>query len=52
MVLLISVSSKDVAKGKTEYYQVIEYFEKNQVTEYELNIGTGSLKYKLTDGTT
>ena len=52
MVLLISVSSKDVAKGKTEYYQVIEYFEKNQVTEYELNIGTGSLKYKLKDGTT
>ncbi len=37
--------------GKLEYYQVIEYFENGKVTEYELNIGTGALKFKLDDGT-
>ncbi len=52
MLLLIAFSSKDVPqKTKLEYYQVIEYFDENQVTEYELNIGTGSLKFKLKDGT-
>ncbi len=30
-----------------QYYQVIEYFDKGQVTEYELNLSSGSLVYKL-----
>ena len=52
MLLLITVSTKDTPKNtKIEYHQLIEYFDKNQVTEYELNIGTGSLKFKLKDGT-
>ena len=38
--------------AKLEYYQVIEYFENGKVTEYELNIGTGALKFKIDDGTT
>ena len=38
--------------AKLEYYQVIEYFESGKVTEYELNIGTGALKFKIDDGTT
>lgn len=35
-------NTKDV-----KYYQVIEYFDKGQVTEYELNLSSGSLIYKL-----
>lgn len=34
------------AKG-VKYYQVVEYFDKGQVTEYELNLSSGSLIYKL-----
>ena len=30
-----------------KYYQVIEYFDKGQVTEYELNLSSGALIYKL-----
>ena len=37
--------------SKLEYYQVVEYFDSGKVTEYELNIGSGSLKFKLDDGT-
>lgn len=34
--------------GKSvKYYQVVEYFDKDQVTEYELNLSSGSLVYKL-----
>lgn len=34
--------------GKSvKYYQVVEYFDKGQVTEYELNLSSGSLVYKL-----
>ncbi len=36
---------------KLEYYQVVEYFDSGKITEYELNIGTGALKFKLDDGT-
>ncbi len=34
------------AKG-VKYYQVVEYFDKGQVTEYELNLSSGALTYKL-----
>ena len=52
MLIVITVLSGDSAKStKLKYYQVIEYFENNQVTEYELNIGTGNLNFKLQDGT-
>ena len=44
-------ASKEPAKNsKLEYYQVVEYFDKAQVTAYELNIGTGALKMELADG--
>ena len=36
---------------KLQYYQVVEYFDAGQVTEYELNIGSGSLDFTLKDGT-
>ena len=32
---------------EVKYYQVIEYFDEGQVTEYELNLSSGSLVYKL-----
>ncbi len=52
MLIVITVLSGDSAKStKLKYYQVIECFENNQVTEYELNIGTGNLNFKLQDGT-
>lgn len=37
-------------KTKLEYYQVVEYFDTGKVTEYELNIGSGVLDFKLNDG--
>ena len=52
MVLIIGFSSgNSAANSKLKYYQVIEYFEKGQVIEYDLNIGTGNLNFKLKDGT-
>ncbi len=45
-------SGGDTAKKtKLDYYQVVEYFDSGKITEYELNIGTGALKFKLEDGT-
>ena len=32
---------------KTEYYKIVELFEENKVSEYNLNLSSGSLKYKL-----
>lgn len=34
-------------KAKTEYYQIVNLFQNNQVTEYDLNLSSGALKYKL-----
>ena len=52
VVLLISFSTSDTANNsKLEYYQVIELFDKGEVVEYELNIGSGNLTFKLKDGT-
>lgn len=52
MLILISFySNQGSSDKKLKYYQVIEYFEQGQVTEYELNIGTGNLNFKLQDGT-
>ncbi|MCR5485721.1 MAG: hypothetical protein K6F09_09010, partial [Clostridiales bacterium] len=30
---------------KTEYYQVVQYFDQNQITEYTLNLSNGKLVY-------
>ncbi len=52
MIGFLALSSKEPAKNtKLEYYQVVEYFDKAQVSAYELNIGTGALKMELADGT-
>ena len=51
-ILLISFYSKDTPRNsKLKYYEVVQLFDQGQVTEYELNIGSGALVYKLADGT-
>ena len=32
---------------KSQYYEVIEYFDEGKVTEYQLTLSSGSLTYKL-----
>lgn len=32
---------------KTEYYELINMFEENKISEYTLNLSSGALKYKL-----
>jgi len=52
LIIFIGLYSGDSTKSsKLEYYQVVEYFDSGKVSEYELNIGTGALKFKLDDGT-
>lgn len=38
---------------KTEYYQIVDMFQNNQVVEYSLNLSSGALEYKkVNDDTT
>ena len=46
------MNSNGAKKSDLEYYQVIELFDKGEVTKYNLNIGSGALTYELKDGTT
>ena len=46
------MNSGGAKKTDLEYYQVIELFDKGEVTKYNLNIGSGALTYELKDGTT
>ncbi|MDR0314648.1 MAG: AAA family ATPase, partial [Oscillospiraceae bacterium] len=41
----LSSNSTDKAK----YFEILQYFDDGKVTEYELNIGSGKLSYKLSD---
>ena len=50
MVIAISLLTGGAGKEKLEYYQVVELFDEGKVAEYELNVGSGALEYKLTDG--
>lgn len=36
-------------QDKTEYYEIVELFEENKVSSYNLNLSNGSLKYQLWD---
>ncbi len=49
---LTFMNSNGAKKSDLEYYQVIELFDKGEVTKYNLNIGSGALTYELKDGTT
>ena len=55
LILFLALSfmnSGGAKKADLEYYQVIELFDKGEVTKYNLNIGSGALTYELKDGTT
>ena len=52
LFLLYFMNSGGAKKTDLEYYQVIELFDKGEVTKYNLNIGSGALTYELKDGTT
>lgn len=43
--------SGGTANKKLKYHEVISLFDSGEVVEYELNIGSGNLVYKLKDGT-
>ena len=51
MVGAISIASLSNGneKDKVNYYQVIQYFDNGQVSEFSLNLSSGALKYKLKD---
>ena len=36
-------------KDKTEYYQIVQYFDAGQITEYTLNFSSGQLRYTRVD---
>ena len=39
------------AKEKVQYFQIVDYFDKGQVTEYTVNMNSGAMTYKLKDDT-
>ena len=39
------------AKEKVQYYEIVDYFDKGQVTEYTVNMNSGAMTYKLKDDT-
>jgi len=51
VVIVLSVFSGGTANKKLKYHEVIGLFDSGEVVEYELNIGSGNLVYKLKDGT-
>ena len=46
-LLLVGLSyiSGRQTKEKTEYYQIVQYFDENKITEYTLNLSSGQLRY-------
>ncbi|MBP9989286.1 MAG: hypothetical protein KBT46_07285, partial [Ruminococcus sp.] len=47
-VTTIAFATSDTKRAQeTEYYQIIQHFDKNEVEKFSLNLSSGSLKYKL-----
>ena len=48
-VLCISIYATmgDTQRDKKQYYEIVDLFEDNEVSEYTLNLASGSLEYKL-----
>ncbi len=47
-VVVISIyTGKETKTADLQYYQIVEYFDKGQVTEYEVNLNSGAMTYKL-----
>ncbi len=50
-VSFLSGDMQGTAKSKKlQYYEIVELFNEGEVTEYELNLGSGVLKYTLKNG--
>ena len=49
MIIGIAIASQQSGNRSTEakYYQIVQYFDKDQVSEFTLNLTSGTLKYKL-----
>lgn len=47
LVAISMVSGKQVKSKSLKYYQVVELFEKGEITSYELNLSSGALKYEI-----
>lgn len=49
MVIGIAIASQQTVNKRSEvqYYQIIQAFDNNEISEFSLNLSSGSLKYKL-----
>ncbi len=48
LILLAGSAFADSQKKiKTEYYQIVQYFDQDRISEYSLNLSNGTLEYKL-----
>ena len=49
MVIGIAIASQQSTNRSSEakYYQIVQYFDKDQISEFSLNLTSGTLKYKL-----
>lgn len=50
LILIASMwmfSSSSTSSSKKEYYEIVQMFEDNDVEEYDLNLSSGNLTYKL-----
>lgn len=45
----VSIYAGQQKKEKLEYYQVVQYFDDEKVSEYSLNMSSGALVFKLKD---
>lgn len=45
----VSIYASQQKKVKLEYYQVVQYFDDEKVSEYNLNMSSGALTFKLKD---
>lgn len=49
MIIGIAIASQQSGNRSAEakYYQIVQYFDKDQISEFTLNLTSGTLKYKL-----
>ena len=47
VALALYMTVGQTQKTKTEYYQIVNQFEKHEITDYELNLSSGVLKYHV-----
>lgn len=49
LISFILILSSRPKEDKLVYYQIVELFEENQVSEFSLNLSSGALSYRLKD---